>query len=39
MIDLQARKKTVDPLKRPPHSIEAEQAILGGLMLENQAWD
>ncbi len=39
MIDLQARKKTSDPLKRPPHSIEAEQAILGGLMLENQAWD
>lgn len=39
MIDLQARKKTVDPLKRPPHSVEAEQAIIGGLMLENQAWD
>lgn len=39
MIDLQSRKKTADPLKRPPHSIEAEQAILGGLMLENQALD
>lgn len=39
MIDLQTRKKTSDPLKRPPHSIEAEQAILGGLMLENQALD
>ena len=39
MIDLQPRKKTTDPLKRPPHSIEAEQAILGGLMLENQALD
>lgn len=26
-------------LKRPPHSIEAEQAILGGLMLDNQSWD
>ena len=39
MIDLQTRKKTTDPLKRPPHSIEAEQAILGGLMLENQAMD
>ncbi|MFJ5299250.1 replicative DNA helicase [Pseudomonas sp. NPDC088368] len=23
----------------PPHSIEAEQGILGGLMLDNQAWD
>lgn len=26
-------------LKIPPHSIEAEQAVLGGLMLDNQAWD
>ncbi|WP_410961485.1 DnaB-like helicase N-terminal domain-containing protein, partial [Salmonella sp. SAL4457] len=23
----------------PPHSIEAEQAVLGGLMLDNRAWD
>jgi replicative DNA helicase len=21
------------------HNIEAEQSVLGGLMLENQAWD
>ncbi len=26
-------------LKVPPHSIDAEQAVLGGLMLENKAWD
>jgi len=26
-------------LKIPPHSIEAEQAVLGGLMLDNAAWD
>jgi replicative DNA helicase len=26
-------------LKVPPHSIEAEQSVLGGLMLENSAWD
>lgn len=26
-------------LKVPPHSVEAEQAVLGGLMLDNQAWD
>ncbi|MCC6915937.1 replicative DNA helicase [Nitrosomonas sp.] len=25
--------------KLPPHSIEAEQSVLGGLMLDNQAWD
>lgn len=23
----------------PPHSIEAEQSVLGGLMLDNEAWD
>jgi len=26
-------------LKIPPHSVEAEQAVLGGLMLGSQAWD
>ena len=26
-------------LKIPPHSIEAEQSVLGGLMLENASWD
>ena len=26
-------------LKMPPHSIDAEQAVLGGLMLDNKAWD
>lgn len=26
-------------LKLPPHSIEAEQAVLGGLMLDDKAWD
>ncbi len=29
----------VDAIKLPPHSIEAEQAVLGGLLLENTAWD
>ena len=29
----------VDILKLPPHSLEAEQAVLGGLMLDNTAWD
>ncbi|MDB5988420.1 MAG: replicative helicase [Nevskia sp.] len=24
--------------KQPPHSIEAEQSVLGGLMLNNRAW-
>lgn len=26
-------------LKVPPHSIEAEQSVLGGLMLDNRAWE
>lgn len=26
-------------LKVPPNSVEAEQSLLGGLMLDNQAWD
>ncbi|CAB1369682.1 replicative DNA helicase [Denitratisoma oestradiolicum] len=26
-------------LKLPPHSIEAEQALIGGLLLDNAAWD
>jgi len=26
-------------LKMPPNSIEAEQSLLGGLMLDNTAWD
>ncbi|MEL7449575.1 MAG: replicative DNA helicase [Pseudomonadota bacterium] len=26
-------------LRVPPHSIEAEQAVLGGLMLDNVAWE
>ena len=26
-------------LKIPPHSLEAERSVLGGLMLEDRAWD
>jgi replicative DNA helicase len=28
-----------DALKVPPHSHQAEQAVLGGLMLDNSSWD
>ncbi|NOX09157.1 MAG: replicative DNA helicase [Gammaproteobacteria bacterium] len=28
-----------DTLKVPPHNIAAEQAVLGGLLLDNEAWD
>ncbi len=26
-------------LKVPPHSIDAEQSVIGGLMLDNECWD
>jgi replicative DNA helicase len=26
-------------LRTPPHSLEAEQSVLGGLLLDNSAWD
>ncbi len=29
----------VEDLKVPPHSLEAEQSVLGGLMLDNRAWE
>jgi len=29
----------LDALKLPPHSIEAEQSVIGGLLLENEALD
>ena len=40
MVEVTSRNKSrVDSLKRPPHSLEAEQAIIGGLMLDNQVFD
>ncbi|HEX9450490.1 MAG TPA: replicative DNA helicase [Burkholderiales bacterium] len=29
----------VELIKLPPHSVEAEQSVLGGLLLDNTAWD
>ena len=41
---LEKNKRSLDggnltSLKVPPHSLEAEQAVLGGLMLDNSVWD
>ena len=40
---MRAMNNRVDPqiesLRVPPHSIEAEQSVLGGLLLDNAAWD
>ncbi len=29
----------LDALKLPPHSVEAEQSVLGGILLDTSAWD
>ncbi len=38
-----SKSASADPvlgqLRVPPHSIEAEQCVLGGLLLDNHAWD
>ncbi len=33
------RDEEVSALSMPPHSMEAEQSVIGGLLLENSAWD
>jgi replicative DNA helicase len=37
--DNPTRDEEVARLRVPPHSIEAEQSVLGGLLLDNSAWD
>jgi replicative DNA helicase len=29
----------MDSFRVPPHSVQAEQSVLGGLMLDNESWD
>ena len=29
----------IERLRVPPHSLEAEQSVLGGLLIDNSAWD
>jgi replicative DNA helicase len=33
------RDEELARLRVPPHSIEAEQSVLGGLLIDNSAWD
>ena len=33
------QKNSISNIKLPPHSIEAEQSVLGGLMISNDAWE
>lgn len=32
-------RNQLDSVRVPPHSIEAEQAVIGGLLLDNEAWE
>ncbi len=32
-------RRAAERLRLPPHSVEAEQSLLGGLMLDQRAWD
>ena len=36
---IQSSDKKTEQVSIPPHSTEAEQAVLGGIMLSNQYWD
>lgn len=37
--DTDPRDNEIGQLRVPPHSVEAEQSVLGGLLLDNRAWD
>jgi replicative DNA helicase len=41
MTEVMQAAKRIQPaeVKAPPHSVEAEQSVLGGLMLDNSVWD
>ncbi len=39
MEDNSYKDMATEALKVPPHSIEAEQSVLGGLMLDNSSWE
>ncbi len=35
----ETQDRQLEGVKMPPHSLEAEQSVLGGLMLDNERWD
>jgi len=35
----EVRDAATEALKLPPYSVEAEQSVLGGLMIDNSSWD
>jgi len=36
---MRASERDVDRVRVPPYSLEAEQSVLGGLLMDNGAWD
>ena len=39
MAEPASRRSTEAGVRLPPHSVEAEQSVLGGLLLDSAAWD
>ena len=39
VVSSMTRDSDLESLRLPPQSVEAEQSVLGGLLLENTAWD
>ncbi|AKE52752.1 replicative DNA helicase [Kangiella geojedonensis] len=39
MLSAQQSDNRIKDLKVPPHSIEAEQSVLGGVMIDNDQWE
>ncbi|MCQ9615639.1 replicative DNA helicase [Paenalcaligenes niemegkensis] len=37
--EIKSTDPKLDYLRVPPHSVEAEQSVLGGLLLDNASWD
>ena len=38
-VDEYNQDRQIAQLRVPPHSIEGESSVLGGLLLDNNAWD
>ncbi|MGH8272267.1 MAG: DnaB-like helicase N-terminal domain-containing protein, partial [Gammaproteobacteria bacterium] len=38
-VPMEESDRALERLKVPPHSVEAERAVLGGLMLDNSTWE
>ena len=38
-VDQYGQDRQIAQLRVPPHSIEGESSVLGGLLLDNAAWD